>query len=117
MLGPPFAGAVVDGVTTLNPGENATVATTFDGSNVLFTFAIPHGVNGTDGANGTNGTNGADGAPGEVTAAALATAIAGTAANSNAVATLDSVFSDPPSFAECEAMRAKLNKVILGMRR
>ena len=112
--GPPFASAVVDGVTTLNAGENATAATTFDGSNVHFTFAIPRGTNGSDGANGTNG---ADGAPGEVTAAALATAIAGTSANSNAVATLDTSFSDPPTQAECEALRAKLNEVILALRR
>ena len=36
--GAPFASAVVDAVNTLNPGDNATVGTGFDGSNVHFTF-------------------------------------------------------------------------------
>jgi hypothetical protein len=50
--GPPFANAVVDGVNTLNPGDAATVNTSFDGSNVRFTFGIPSGQNGSDGAPG-----------------------------------------------------------------
>jgi hypothetical protein len=49
--GPPFANAVVDSVTTLNPGDNATVQTTFDGSNVRFQFGLPRGFNGNDGMN------------------------------------------------------------------
>ncbi len=37
--------------------------------------------------------------------------------NSNAVATLEIVPSDPPTFADYEAMRAKLNELILALRR
>jgi hypothetical protein len=99
--GPPFAQTVVDGVTTLDPGQPATVQTTFDGTNVRFTFSIPRGSDGTNGA------------PGEVTQAQLDTAILGTSGNTNAVSTLDSVFADP----DLEAIRQKLNEMILNGRR
>jgi hypothetical protein len=59
--GPPFANAVVDGVTTLNPGDSATVNVSFDGSNVRFTFGIPRG---NDGNQGPQGGSGSDGGPG-----------------------------------------------------
>ena len=59
--GPPFAQAIVDAVNTLNPGDNATVGVTFDGTNVHFTFGIPRG---SDGGQGTPGSNGTDGGPG-----------------------------------------------------
>ncbi len=120
--GPPFANAVVDGVSTLNPGDNATVSTSFDGSNVRFTFGIPRGAdgmqgpqgnNGNDGAQGPQGADGPQGPPGEVTNAALASAIAGTSANTNAVSTLDTPFADP----DMEALRQKLNEMILNGRR
>ena len=100
--GPPFAQAIIDAVTTLNPGEAATAGVMFDGSNVRFTFGIPRG---------------ADGAPGQVTAAQLDTAIAGTSGNTNAVGTLDTAPGDPPSLADYEALRAKLNELILNGRR
>ena len=101
--GPPFAQAIIDAVNTLNPGENATVSMTFDGSNVRFTFGIPRG---------------ADGAPGEVSAAQLTDAISGTSSNSNAVPTMDTPFTnDPPSLADIEAMRAKYNELVLALRR
>jgi hypothetical protein len=58
--GPPFAQAVVDGVTTLDPGQQATVGVSFDGSNVRFQFAIPRGND------GSNGSDGSQGQPGEV---------------------------------------------------
>jgi len=106
--GPPFAQAVVDGVTTLNPGDNATVDVSFDGSNVRFQFGIPRG---------NDGGTGSDGQPGEVTNADLSNAIDGTSANTNAVDTLDSAPSDPPTFADYEALRAKVNELILNGRR
>ena len=96
--GPPFAQAIVDAVNTLAPGQPATVSVSFDGTHVHFTFGIPAGVAGADG---------------EVTDAALAAAIAGTSNNSNAVATLDTPFADP----DAEAMRQKLNELILAQRR
>ena len=103
--GPPFASAVVDEVTTLPPGEEATVTANFDGSTVHLAFGLPRGADGSTGADG------------EVTAGQLAEAIAGTAANTNAVETLEIGFSDPPTLAEVEAVRAKLNEVILAQRR
>ena len=104
ILGPPFAQAVVDGVSTLDPGQPAWVQTSFDGSNVRFTFGIPRG---------NDGSNGNDGAPGEVSQAQLDSAINGTSNNTNSVSTLDSGFAD----ADMEALRQKLNEIILNGRR
>ena len=81
-------------MSTLNPGDNATVGVSFDGSNVRFQFGIPRG---------NDGSNGSDGAPGEVSQAQLDTAIRSTSANTNAVSTLDTAFADP----DLEAMRLK----------
>jgi hypothetical protein len=105
--GPPFAQAEVNGVTTLPPGSDAWVTTSFDGSNVHFTFGIPRGDAGEQGQPGIQGP------PGEVTAAQLNAAIAGTSANTNAVATLDTPFADPDS----ETLRQKVNEMILNGRR
>ena len=105
--GPPFAQAVVDGVTTLDPGNPATVGVSFDGSNVRFTFGIPRGND------GSNGSDGSQGPPGEISQAQLDSAISGTSANTNNVSTLDTAFADP----DMEAMRQKLNEMILNGRR
>ena len=104
MQGPPFASAVVDSVSTLNPGDAATVGTSFDGSNVRFTFGIPRG---------SDGIQGPQGPVGEVSNAALATAIAGTSTNSNAVPTLDTPFADP----DAESLRQAFNALVLALRR
>ena len=104
--GPPFAQAVVDAVTTLMPGTDATVGVSFDGTNVHFTFGIPRGAEGIQGP------------PGEVTAAQLAAAVVGTSSNTNAVPTLDTPFTnDPPTMADMELLRAKINEFILVARR
>ena len=105
--GPPFAQAVVDGVTTLDPGQQATVQTSFDGSNVRFQFGIPRG------SDGSNGSDGAQGPPGEITQAQLNSAISGTSNNTNGVSTLDTGFADP----DMEALRQKVNEMILNGRR
>ncbi|MBL9133683.1 MAG: hypothetical protein JNG86_20910 [Verrucomicrobiaceae bacterium] len=106
--GPPFANAVVDGVTTLDPGQNAAVNVSFDGSNVRFTFSIPRG---------DPGATGPTGQPGEVSQTelnnGLANTLAQTSANTNAVSTLDTPMADP----EAEALRQKLNEFILAGRR
>jgi hypothetical protein len=106
--GPPFAQAVVDGVTTLDPGQAATVQTNFDGSSVRFQFGIPRG---------NDGSNGNDGAPGQVSQAQLDSAILnslnGTSNNTNGLSTLDSAFADP----DMEALRQKMNEMILNGRR
>ncbi|MEQ1751856.1 MAG: hypothetical protein ABL974_20710 [Prosthecobacter sp.] len=109
--GPPFANAVVDNVTTLNPGDPATVTVSFDGVNVHFTFGLPAGQN------GSNGSDGAQDAPGEVTNAALAGAINGTSSNSNAVTTLGLVVSDPPTQPEMQSLANKVDELLLALRR
>jgi hypothetical protein len=53
-----------------------------------------------------------------VTNAQLSSAIAGTSNLSNAVATLDTPFAnDPPTLADLELMRAKMNELITALRR
>ena len=99
----------------------------FDGTIVHFSFGIPVGATGAD---GTGGRQGPQGPPGEVTNAALATAIsaalvtaghdaaANSSANTNAMTTLDTPFpNDPPTLADLETLRAKLNELILALRR
>lgn len=106
--GPPFALAVVDAVNTLPAGSAATVDLTFDGTNVHFSFGIPQG---------NDGATGAAGPPGEVSLVdldnGLASTLAQTSANTNAVSTLDSSYSDP----ETEELRNKVNELINAMRR
>jgi hypothetical protein len=102
IAGPPFASAIIDGVTSLDPGAAPTVTAFFDGSNVHFTFGIPRG---------DPGATGPQGPTGEVSAADLATGIAGTSSNSNGVAMLD------PSAADLPATIAKLNELIIALRR
>jgi hypothetical protein len=117
--GPAFAQAVVDNVTTLEPGQPASVQTSFDGNNVRFTFGIPrgsdgsNGTNGTDGTSGGNGSDGAQGPPGEVSLAMLNSAISGTSNNTNSVSTLDTGFAD----SDMESLRQKLNELIQAARR
>ncbi len=109
--GPPFAQAVVDSVTTLNPGDNATVQTSFDGSNVHLQFGIPRGFPGNDGGSGPQGS------PGEVSNAQLNSAVNGTSNNSNAVSMLGMTVSDPPTQGEMQAIASKLDELILALRR
>jgi hypothetical protein len=115
--GPPFAAAIVDGVTTVDPGNPATVTAFFDGNNVHFAFSIPRGAQGEPGIQGP---------PGEVTTAALnsaignalTTAAGNSSANSNGVSTLDIPFTDDPlSLADGELLRTKINELITALRR
>ena len=128
--GAPFASAIVDTVTTLNPGDPASVTAGFDGTNVHFTFGIPRGATGSDGPPGAQGPQGNDGAQGptgpqgpqgEVAAqqltdglaATLASAIANSSANTNSVPMLDTPFADPG----LEALRQRANELIQVLRR
>jgi hypothetical protein len=53
-----------------------------------------------------------------VSAGDLSSAIAGTSSNSNGVATLSAPFTnDPPTLADLETVRAKLNELITALRR
>ena len=58
--GPPFTSFVVDGVTTLDPAQPATVTASFDGTNVRLSFGIPRGLEGAPGAPGTPGSDGTE---------------------------------------------------------
>ena len=116
MQGPPISSGTVDGVSTLNPGEPATVAISFDGATMHFTFGIPRG------AVGEQGIQGIAGLMGEVSYAALAseiaTAVAGTSNNTNGVPTMDTPFdNDPPTLADMELMRANYNALVTALRR
>jgi len=106
--GPPFAQAVVDGVTTLNPGDNATVDVSFDGSNVRFQFGIPRG---------NDGGTGNDGQPGEVTNADLSSAIDGTSTNSNGVSTLNLSAAGSYDETQMQMVMTKLDELINALRR
>jgi hypothetical protein len=116
LQGPPFASVVIDSVLTLPPGQPASVSMYFDGSNVHLSFGIPQG------ATGEQGIQGIQGLPGEVTnvamSGAIAAAIAGTSNNTDMVPTLDAPFTnDPPTLADLELLRAKINELILALRR
>jgi hypothetical protein len=76
------------------------------------------GPQGGQGGPGPQGSPGEPGPAGEVSNATLAAAIAGTSSNSNGVTTLESGFSnDPPTLADIEVLRAKLNELITTLRR
>lgn len=113
--GPPFSQAVVDGVTTLNPGEAATVDVSFDGNNVRFQFGIPRGQNGNDGSTGMTGP------PGEVTNAQLDNAITGvlnvSSNHSNSVNTLNQPADANYNQAQMQDVLSKLDELILALRR
>ena len=71
----------MDQVNTLPQWEYAAVQATFDGTAIHLAVGIP---------------GGADGQPGQVTNSDLATAVAGSSTNTNAVATLDALFLISP---------------------
>ncbi|MBL9132350.1 MAG: hypothetical protein JNG86_14190 [Verrucomicrobiaceae bacterium] len=101
--GPPFANAVVDGVTTLNPGDNATVSVSFDGTQVHFTFGIPQGA---------QGIQGFQGEPGEVTHAALTAALALKAQNPSTVNTIPTSASANYDPLQMQEVIDKVNEML-----
>lgn len=105
------------GTTTLASGLLAYVQTSFDGTTVYFAFGIPSGSDGQPVPEGPAGPTGPTGSPGEVTQAQLDSAIAGTASNTIAIATLDIRISDPPTQSEVQQVLAKLNELIVALRR
>ena len=125
--GPAFTSFTVDSVTTLAPLQPATggdlrrpQVLASKGTFVRFAFGIPQGQPGQPGNNGLDGSpgmQGPQGPPGEVTAAQLATAIAGKPSNTNPIATLEIAISDPPTQGELKQVLANLNELIVGLRR
>jgi hypothetical protein len=99
--GPAFTSFAVDTVNTLPAGQLATVITSFDGTTVRFTFGIPRGEQGVPGIQGVPGPSD----------------LSGTSNNTNGVATLGIAISDPPTQSEMQQMMAKMNELILALRR
>ena len=93
-------------MNTLDPGEPATVGTTFDGSEVHFIFGIPRGADGApgeqgpEGPQGIEGPEGPQGPAGDVSTQQLDEAIATTAQNPNGVGPFGGGFSNPPTQGE-----------------
>ena len=124
---PTVTTAQVDAVTTLNPGDPATVGVSIMGSVLHLTFGIPQGVDGTQGNDGPEGPQGipgpagepgTPGPPGEVTFADLTTELTNnTSANSNGVSTLNIFANDPPSQWDVQQIIDKLDELINALRR
>ena len=121
-----ITGAVVESVSTLPPGNPATATVSLVGGELRFTFALPEGAdgppgsagsNGSDGQPGPQGPQGPQGIPGEVTQTdlnnGLLNTLSQTSANSNAIDVLANSFSDP----DAEALRLRVNELILALRR
>jgi len=121
-----ITGAVVESVSTLPPGNPATATVSLVGGELRFTFALPEGAgglpgspgsNGSDGQQGPQGPQGPQGVPGEVTQTdlnnAMINTLSQTSANSNAIDVLPNSFSDP----DAEALRLRMNELILALRR
>jgi len=104
--------AVVDGVTTLPPGDPATVSLSLTGTTMHFTFGIPQGATGAEGPQGV---------PGEVTQTDLSNAVAtmlGQSSNtSNAVAVLGQIADGSYNAAQMQEVINKLDELILALRR
>ena len=122
--GLPFGSTLVDGVTTLPAGDPATAGTSFDGTNVHFTFGIPRGATGADGVQGIRGPQGdagPQGPPGEVTnaalASAIATAVADCARNPAAVAALGITATTTYDPAQLQAVSDKLDELLAALKR
>ena len=124
---PTITTAQVDAVTTLNPGDPATVGESIIGSVLHLTFGIPQGVDGTQGNDGPEGPQGIPGPPGEpgspgasgeVTFAALSTELTNnTSANSNGVGTLGFFANDPPNQSDVQQIIDKVDELINALRR
>ena len=100
---PVITGVVIDNVTTLPPGEAATVDASIVAGVLHLGFGIPQGM---QGLQGEQGSLGATGPPGSVTPQNLDDAIATTARNPNAIGPFTGTFSDPPTQAEMVAFAA-----------
>jgi hypothetical protein len=99
---PSVTSAQVDGVTTLEPGQAATVAASIVDGVLHFQFGIPAGP---------------AGPTGEVTNTVLSEAIATTSHSSNSVGLLNLTVADPPERAQMQSLTDKLDELINALRR
>lgn len=95
--------AVIDEVTTLPPGDAATVSASVTGGVLHLSFGLPQGAEGPPG--------------GGLTPAELEAAISGTASNCNAVGTLGLSVSEPVSQYEGQQIVQKLDDLIQALYR
>ena len=110
-------GAQVDTTNTGPPGSSAGASVSLSGGVLHFNFDVPQGVDGLQGP------------PGEVTQsqlsndlvntqnAAVNTALGLSSANSNGVSLLSGTVSNPPTQAEVQENRDRLNELINALRR
>ena len=103
-----LSGVVIDSVTTLPPGEAATVDAGIIAGVLHLSFGIPQGLQGMQGLQGEQGSLGATGPMGSVTPQNLDDAIVTTARNPNAIPPFTGTFSDPPTQAEMVAFAAHM---------
>jgi hypothetical protein len=134
--------AVVDSVTTVNPGEPAQISVSLIGTELHLSFSIPAGEIGPGGAAGPEGPVGPEGpmgpaggppgppgpegppgpagpqgAQGDVSQSDLLNALNTTSANTNAVSPLNLWASDPPSQSDLQQVANKLDELIMALRR
>lgn len=108
---PTIAAVVVDSENTLAAGSPASVNANITDNVLHLVFAIPRGDDGPPGQVSIETHNGA-------LVNTLAAAAANSSANTNAVATMDTAFTNGPlSLADGEALRARINEILLAMRR
>lgn len=112
--GPPFGNFVVDATNTLDPGQPATVQTSFDGATIHFTFGIPRGFDGMPGPQGIPGNDGGQGPEGPQGPPGPQD-LSG-AVNPNII-NLDLTASDPPTQSELQRVIDKLNELMNALRR
>ena len=97
--GPPFAGAEVESTVTLPPFNPASVSVMFDGTNVRFSFGIPQGN------------------PGEVSIIDLNAAIGSVISGSSSVSTSVELLLPTNPNPTILDVAAKLDELILALRR
>ena len=104
--------AVVDGVTTLPPGDPATVSLNLSGTTMHFTFGIPQGHTGAEGPQGL---------PGEVTQTdlnnAVATMLGESSNNSNGVGSIAMNVDPGYNQTQIQMIVDKLEELINALRR
>ena len=104
--------AVVDGVTTLPPGDPATVSLSLTGTTMHFTFGIPQGH---------DGQQGPQGLPGEVSQADLSNAVLNmlgqSSNNSNGVGSIAMNADVNYDHNQLQAVINKLDELINALRR
>ena len=110
-------GVQVDSTTTGASGSAAAVSVQFTAGVLHFVFVVPQGAEGQQGAAGEVTQSQLSNDLVNTENAAVNTALGLSSANSNGVLTLSGPVSDPPTRAEVQENRDKLNELINALRR